>query len=104
MCILMVPQNQDPYLMIVEHELKSLQQLVGGMIEIVEPFQDNVVIVCDENGRSAGKPVNRIINDSMDICGDFFLCGMGETELTDLPVEKRNYYKHKFRRTNLANQ
>lgn len=96
MRVMMIRVNQNPQIITVEHNLPSLQALVGGMIEVVEPFQDDVVIVCNENGRSAGKPVNRTINEKMNICGDFFLCGQVDNELIDFPLEKVFVYNAKF--------
>lgn len=88
MRVLLVCCEKEPRIVNVPHELSELQKLVGGMIEVVEPFDDDIALVCDENGRSDGKPVNRIINDHMDICGDFFLCRYGETGLEDMPEAK----------------
>ena len=97
MRILLVRCKQEPRVISIPHELSQLQRLVGGMIEIVEPFDDDIALVCDENGRSDGKPVNRIINDHMDICGDFFLCRYGDTGLEDMPEEKIFKYASLFR-------
>lgn len=83
MKILLVRSNEQPISADVPHELAVLQGIVGGRIEIVEPYTENVVIVCNESGRIDGMPVNRKINDSIDICGDFFLCGHDGAGLTD---------------------
>ena len=61
MRVLLVCCEKEPRIVNVPHELTELQRLVGGMIEVVEPFDDGVALVCDENGRSDGKPVNRKI-------------------------------------------
>ena len=97
MRVLLVCCEKEPRIVNVPHELTELQRLVGGMIEVVEPFDDGVALVWDENGRSDGKPVNRIINDEMDICGDFFICGYGETGLEDMPEAKVFKYASMFR-------
>ena len=97
MQIMMIKAQMNPVMIEVEHCLHSFQQLVGGMIEVVEPFLDNdVVLVCDENGRDKGKPVNRIINTNIDICGDFFFCGQIDDQLCDFPKNKELYYKAMF--------
>lgn len=103
MRVLLVCCEKEPRLMNVPHELAELQKLVGGMIEVVEPFDDGIALVCDENSRSDGKPVNCIIDDHMDICGDFFLCGYGDSGLEDMPEEKIFKYSSMLqlsRRTN----
>ena len=96
MIILLIRDKENPVLRDVPHNLYVFQQLVGGKIEVVEPFSDNVILVCDESGRNNGKPVNRIINDHMDICGDFFLCGHDGEGLTDIPSELIEKYRSRF--------
>lgn len=97
MQIMMVRTMSNPETIDVNHDLQTFQRLVGGMIEVVEPFQDDdVVLVCDESGRNKGKAVNRIINERMDICGDFFLCGQQDDQLCDFPMEKEYYYNAMF--------
>lgn len=64
MQVMMIRIKTNPVMMDVRHDLHSFQRLVGGMIEVVEPFQDDaVVLVCDESGRDKGKAVNRVVND-----------------------------------------
>ena len=92
MKILLIRAKENPVLRDVPHHLSIFQQLVGGRIEVVEPFDDPVVLVCDESGRNNGKPVNRVINDHMDICGDFFLCGHDGEGLSNFPVELASKY------------
>ena len=97
MQVMLVRNQANPVIMDVEHSLQSFQGLVGGMIEVVEPFHDNdVVLVCDESGRDKGKAVNRVINERMDICGDFFLCGQKDDELCDFPADRVIYYDAMF--------
>ena len=92
MSVLLVRSEKEPRIVNVPHELPELQRLVGGMIEVVEPFDDDIALVCDENSQSNGKPVNRVINDHMNICGDFFLCGYRETGLENIQEDK--VFKH----------
>lgn len=104
MKILLICLNEQPQLCDVPHQLSVFQGLVGGHIETVEPFDDNVVIVCDESGRINGKPVNRVVNDHMDICGDFFLCGHDGYGLTDFPVRLLDKYRSLFEIENSPNK
>ncbi len=96
MRVMLVRTNKNPQIIDVAHRLQDFQRLLGGMIEVVEPFEDDVVIVCSETGRNEGKTVNRVINGSMDICGDFFLCGQKEDELTDFPMDLEYRYSSMF--------
>ena len=97
MRIIIIRNNVNPVLCNVPHSLTVFQQIVGGKIEVVEPFPDNVVLVCDESGRNNGKPVNRVIDDSMDICGDFFLCGHDGEGLSDFPEDLVEWYMARFK-------
>lgn len=97
MRIIVVRYNENPVLRNVPHSLTIFQQIVSGRIEVVEPFPDNVVLVCDESGRNNGKPINRVIDDSMDICGDFFLCGHDSEGLSDFPEDLVERYMARFR-------
>ena len=70
----------------IEDELESMQDLVGGLIEPYDPFYsetdpryENVILVCNEEGKLMQLPLNRAIVDEdgqvMDvIAGPFFLC------------------------------
>ena len=97
MRIIVVRYNEHPVLRNVPHNLTVFQQIVGGKIEVVEPFPDNVALVCDESGRNNGKPINRVIDDSMDICGDFFLCGHDGEGLSDFPEDLIEWYMARFK-------
>ena len=97
MRIIVVRHNVNPVLRNIPHSLAIFQQIVGGKTEVVEPFPDNVVLVCDESGRNNGKPINRVIDDSMDICGDFFLCGHDGEGLTDFPEDLVEWYMARFK-------
>ena len=97
MKVLLVRCDEEPKVIDIPHTLLIMQQLVGGDIEIVEPFEDDIALVCSETGRNDGKQLNCVINSSLDIFGDFFLCKYGETELEDLPEEKAFMYASMFR-------
>ena len=70
----------------IEDELESMQDLVGGLIEPYDPFYsetdpryENVILVCNEEGKLMQMPLNRAIVDEdgrvMDVIrGPFFLC------------------------------
>ena len=56
-----------------------MQAVVGGYIQAIYPFDDEVALVCNEEGKINGLMPNRYLlnrnNGFVDcICGDFFLC------------------------------
>ena len=96
MRVIWVKVGEKPVVVNIPHQLEYMQELVGGLIEVVEPFSDEVVLVCNENGRNEDRPLNRIIDDQMDIRGDFFLCGQDAVGLSDMPEDKVDLYMAKF--------
>lgn len=89
----------------IEHTLEVMQKLVGGYIEAYEPFEDDAVIVCNEEGKVLADPVmNRAIvgpdGKLIDIiCGTFFICyapPMSEDFLS-LPDEMAEKYAEVFK-------
>ena len=76
--------------------LEEMQAIVGGYIQAVYPFRDEVALICNEEGRHLGLPYNRPLTDDRGIpydmiCGTFFLAGLGEEDfvsLTDEQIEK----------------
>ncbi len=76
--------------------LDAMRNIVGGHIQAVYPYLDDVALVCNEEGKILNLPCNRpLINDrgvpyDM-ICGTFFLAGLGVEDfvsLTDEQVQK----------------
>ena len=45
--VLMVEPGKAPYQTAIGADLKSLQQVVGGYIESISPYDDPVAIVCN---------------------------------------------------------
>ena len=97
MRILIVEPRQKPRRADIPHTLKDMQQTVGGNIEIIRPFDDPVVLVCDEEGKIKGYELNRTIEGVDVIAGTFFLAGIDEDDLTDLSDELAEKYEALFR-------
>ena len=77
----------------VEDELQALQDLVGGSIEVVTPFEEGVAIVCNEEGKLRGLPSNRPLlgpsGQPYDIlCGTFFIVGVQGENFASLTDEQ----------------
>ena len=68
--------GRQPVVKDIDGSLESMQELVGGYIQSV-PLSYNTALVCDEDGRLKGRPVNRVAftddGDMIDLIrGDFF--------------------------------
>ena len=95
MKILIVEPGKFPRLTDIQHTLEKLQETVGGYIEIISPFDDPVVLVCDGEGKLKGYELNRLVGKDI-IAGTFFLCGVDGEDLTDLPEAMAEKYEELF--------
>ena len=96
MRILVVEPTKDPYVKEIDGSLASMQAIVGGFIQAVEPFEDhNVLLLCNEEAKLLGLPENRFLRNRNGIPydiihGTFFLAqGNGESfcSLTDKQIQ-----------------
>ncbi len=80
MRVLIVEPGNKPYPKEIDGSLKSMQEVVGGYIEAVYPFEDEgVALICNEEGKLIGLPPNRFLRDEEGyvfelVAGTFFLC------------------------------
>ena len=73
--LLLVKPNELPKKIIIKNNLKEKQKLVDGLIEYVYlPNCNDVVLICNEEGKLLGLPPNRDIGYDI-VCGDFLIVG-----------------------------
>ena len=96
MDVLIVEPEKVPRMASITGDLNSLQQVVGGYIEAVYPYDDPVAIVCHEEGKLIGLPLNRKLEDYDIIAGTFIVCGLGEEDFDSLSPELAEKYREKF--------
>lgn len=98
--VLVVEPERTPYVKEIPHTLEALQQEVGGLIEVIYPYADLVGLVCNEEGKLLGLPLNRGLFDKNGkmydiVCGTFLVTGLGAEDLTSLPPDLlEKYYRH----------
>ena len=102
MNVLVVEPYKAPYEKEIDSGLESLQHEVGGDIEVVYPFDDPVGIVCNEEGKLEGLPLNRSLRDEdgeiYDIlAGTFIVVGLGEEDFEGLSKKQMNKFKEHFK-------
>ena len=97
MRVLIVEPRHRPRRADIPHTLEDMQKTVGGYIEIIHPFEDPVALVCDEEGKLKGYELNRVIAGKDIIAGTFFIAGVEEDDLTDLPDELFEKYEALFK-------
>lgn len=93
--------NEKAELITIPNTLEAKQQLVGGWIEAIYPWEDEIALVCNEEGKVDGLDLNRAIYDEecniIDIvAGTFFICGITEDDFGSLSDELAEKYLKKF--------
>lgn len=59
--VLIIKPRFAPYAQRIESGYKSLQSVVGGFIEAIYPFDDDVALICNADGKINGLPTNRTL-------------------------------------------
>ena len=87
----------------IEPGLDSFRKIVGGTIQAVYPFDDPVALICNDEGKLLGLPLNRGLSDKKEklydiIAGTFIIClAIPESdEYEGLTDELANKYLKKF--------
>ena len=96
--ILVVEPFKEPYQIRIEHTLKNLQKVVGGLIEFVE-LEHNVDLICNEEGKMYNLELNRAIENDI-IAGTFFIAGQHQGKTISLSRKQIKKYKKRFRLSN----
>lgn len=90
--VLVVEPNKAPYEKEIEDGLASLQNEVGGMIQAIYPFEEEVAIICNDEGKLEGLPLNRALRDQNEevydiLVGTFLVAGLTEDSFGSLSEE-----------------
>lgn len=100
---LMIKSGHYPEKYVLEPGLKHLQEAVGGYIEVVYPFKEPVGIICNEEGKLDGLPLNRALHDPKTgeitdiIAGNMFVVGLTDDGFCSLTPEQFIKYDALFR-------
>ena len=99
--VLKIAPGQYPQQVEIDNNLKALQEAVGGTIAAVYPFADPVAIICNDDGKLMGLPLNRALRDENGemydaIAGDFLVVGLGEEDFASLTPELAQKYEQLF--------
>ena len=86
----------------IDASLEGMQKTVGGLIEPFYPFEEEVCIVCNEEGKINGMRPNRSVKNDEGIMVDFifgpaFICDCRGESLDSLSDEQINRYSKMFR-------
>ena len=100
MHVLLVEPGKVPEVREISEDLASMQELVGGMIQAVYPFDEPVALICNDEGKLLGMQMNRMLPEMDDIiCGPFFLCGAppDSEEFNSLSPAQLERYASRFK-------
>ena len=100
--VLVVEPEQPPYVKNIKDSLHSLQAEVGGSIEAIYPFDDPVAIICNEEGKLLGLPLNRALRDENNhvydvVAGTFLVAGLGAEDFCSLNDKQIGKYSEHFK-------
>lgn len=108
MKVIIVRPLEEPVTSEIEYGLKPMQKIVGGYIQAIYPFEDPVALICNEEGKLLGLPLNRALRTETGeiydiVAGTFLLCGAppDSDHFTDLTQEQVETLLHRFRRPEL---
>ena len=104
MHILVVEPERRPEVQEIDGSLKSMQDIVGGLIQSIPLSGDPAVaLVCHDEGKLLKLPANRGLRDENGqiydiICGTFFLCGVpaDSDHFDSLTPEQIERYRERF--------
>lgn len=114
-CVVMIKNKPEPEITVVacypgkfaeviriQNTLEAKQSLVHGYIQAIYPFDDEVAIVCNEEGKLQGLDPCRALFDENGgiydiIVGPFLICGLCDEGFASLTQEQQQEYLAMFR-------
>lgn len=96
MDVLVVEPGYAPYEKTI-NGLTEMQATVGGLIQAIYPYEEQVAIVCNEEGLLLGLDFNRSVPGGYGgIVGTFFICGLGEEDFCSLTPQQMEKYRKEY--------
>ena len=98
MKVLIIEPRKRPREAEIDCSLESMQKTVGGYLQAIYPFEDEIALVCDDESKlKSDTEWNRMLPETSDIIkGTFFIAGLGAEDFTDLSAELMEKYKQRF--------
>ena len=101
MDVLVVEPGYAPYEKSI-NGLDEMQATVGGLIQAIYPYEEQVAIVCNEEGLLHGLEFNRSVPGGYGgVVGTFFICGLGEEDFCSLTPEQMEKYRKKYHKAEI---
>lgn len=101
MNVLVVEPGMAPY----EKEINGLaemQDTVGGLIDAIYPFDDQVAVVCNDEAILLGMEFNRSMPGGYGgVFGPFFVCGITQEDFCALSPDRMEKYGKFFHKAEI---
>lgn len=79
-----------------------MQEIVGGLITAIYPYEEPVGIVANDEGLLLGMDFNRTVEGGYGgLVGPFFVCGLTEDSFCSLPPDQMERFKKKFHKAEI---
>ena len=102
MTVLMVEPGYAPYEKTIPNTLEAKQELVGGLITAIYPYEEMVAIVANDEGILLNMEFNRSVEGGYGgVFGPFFVCGLTEDDFCSLPPDQMERFKKKFHKAEI---
>ena len=100
--VLVVEPEKEPYLKEIPSGLESLQHEVGGTIQALYPYEEPVGLICNDEGKLEGLPLNRALRDEDGdiydiVAGTFLVVGLTDESFGSLTVDQIRQFSEQFK-------
>ena len=100
--IIILETGKEAYVKEIEGDLQSMQKVVGGLIQAIYPFEEEVCLVVNDEGKLKGLPLNRALFDEEGkvydiIAGTAFICDCSGEDFGSLTDEQQKKYLAMFK-------
>lgn len=98
--MIIIRVGEEPEVVEFDGRLEALQEIVGGYIECAVHFDDGATVICNEEGKLMGLPINCVLwrngfpVDTLN--GNLIIVGVTEEDFDSLSSEMVNKYLEKF--------
>ena len=102
MTVLVVEPGYAPYEKTIPHDVHAMQEIVGGWITAIYPYEELVAIVANDEGLLLGMDFNRSVEGGYGgLVGPFFVFGLTEDNFCSLPPDQMERFKKKFHKAEI---
>lgn len=100
--VVIVRPNEEARIEEIENTLEAKQEIVGGWIEVIFPWDAEAALICNEEGKIADMDPCRVLRDETGecvdvICGPFLIVGLNEDDFDSLSDELAEKYCNMFK-------